>query len=361
MARDTYVGGQAVIEGVMMRGLNSWAVAVRKPDGNIEVRLESHTSFGQRHKWAAKPFIRGAISLGESLVLGMRALTWSAEKGMPVEPEAAPAEVDGKSDRAGASGKSEQTQPAEQTHKLTDRSNVVDFEIQTGEGPEAGNPNLSRGAIALSMSLAVVFFIGVFILTPTLLTKFFVDRFVHQSVLANLAEGAIRLGIFIGYIALISLMPDIRRVFEYHGAEHKTIAAYEYGDRLVPEAVARYSTRHVRCGTSFLLIVMVLAIIVYSFLGRPPLAWRLISRVVLIPVIAGISYEIIRLAARNITSRTVRIFMAPGLALQGLTTREPSLEQLEVAVESLRAVLPESEWREVIERPILEEAVAIPA
>ncbi len=333
MARDYYVGGQAVIEGVMMRGVDSWAVAVRAPDGGIEIRDEPYKSFGERHKWASIPLVRGSVALVESMAMGMRALTWSANQSV-----------------AGATDEVTSKRAAKRAEKRAEKRG------ENGTGDE-----LSKAAMATSIALAAVFFIGIFIAGPTLLTRYVIDPFVHRSTVANAIEGLIRLSLFIGYIALISLMPEIRRVFEYHGAEHKTIAAYEYGDRLVPDAVQRYSTRHVRCGTNFMLIVMVLAVAAYAFLGRPPLLWRIASRLVLIPLIAGVSYEVIRLAARHIRNRLVRVLMTPGLWLQALTTRPPSLEQLEVAIASIKAVLPEEEWLEVSERPVLEEAVAIPA
>lgn len=311
MSKDVNVGGQAVIEGVMMRGRDSWAVAIRNAQGGIEVRQEPYESFGERHWWARIPFVRGSVALVESMSIGTKALFWSANKGV--------------------------------------------------EDPEGDEPEISKSAIGISMAFGVAMFLVLFMMGPAAITRYVVDRFVHDPTLANLTEGVIRIAMLVAYMWGLSLMSDVKRLFQYHGAEHKTIAAYEYGDRLTPDAVERYSTRHVRCGTNFIFIVMVLAVITYSFLGRPPLIWRMASRIVLIPIVAGIAYEVIRLAARHIRSRVVRILMAPGLALQAITTRQPDREQLEVAIASLEAVLSEEESREVVERPVLPEAVAIPA
>lgn len=311
MSQEFNVGGQAVIEGVMMRGPDSWSVAVRTPQGDIEVRNEPYKSFGERHAWARLPLVRGSVALAESMSIGTKALFWSANK------------------------------------------SAVD--------PDGTEAELPKSAIALSMAFGVVLFLVLFMMGPAAITRYGVDRFVSDPTLANLAEGGIRITMLVGYMWVLSLMSDVKRLFQYHGAEHKTIAAYEYGDRLTPEAVERYSTRHVRCGTNFLFIVMVLAVLIYSFLGRPPLIWRMASRIALIPIVAGVAYEVIRFAARHVRSRVVRILMAPGLALQGITTRQPDREQLEVAIASLEAVLSEEESREVVERPILPEAVAIPA
>lgn len=302
------VGGQAVIEGVMMRGRDSWAVAVRSADG-IEVRREQYLPLGERHWWARIPLVRGSVALIESMAIGTRALFWAAN------------EVAADSDE----------------------------------------DEISGPAIAFSITLGIAIFLVLFMMGPAAITRYGVDRFVDTPILANLVEGLIRIAMLIGYMLVLSFFPEIRRMFQYHGAEHQTIAAYEYGDCLTPEAVERYSTRHVRCGTNFLFLVMVIAVLVYSFLGRPPFLWRLLSRIALIPVVAGVAYELIRLAARRIQSRAVRLLMAPGLALQGITTRRPTRDQLEVAIASLKAVLSEEESRDVAGRTMLPEAVPIPA
>ncbi|NLT72789.1 MAG: DUF1385 domain-containing protein [Chloroflexi bacterium] len=279
-------GGQAVMEGVMMRGEREWAVSVRAPSGEI---LQEHQALpaGYRSRWLKLPFLRGLISLWDSLGLGMRALLWSSDVALGEEEE-------------------------------------VRF-----AGP------LAWGTVAVS----VLFGVGLFFLLPMLLTSLVDDR-IETAILSNLVEGAVRLAIFVLYLVLIGLMPDIRRVFAYHGAEHKTINAYESGASLTPDSVAAYSRVHTRCGTGFMLVVLILFVLISSFLGRPSLALRLASRVVLIPIVSGIAYEIIKFSARHYErSRLVRAIMAPGLALQQLTTREPSADMLEVAIASLKTVL----------------------
>jgi uncharacterized protein YqhQ len=285
MSRFNY-GGQAVMEGVMMRGEQEWAVSVRAPSGAIVQQREALPA-SYRSRWLKLPFLRGLISLADSLGIGMRALMWSSDVALGEDED-------------------------------------VHF-----TGP------LAWGTVAVALAFGV----GLFFLLPMFLTSL-TDRYVTSGFLSNLIEGAIRLTFFVSYIALIGLMPDIRRVFAYHGAEHKTINAYEAGAALTPEAVGAYSRVHTRCGTGFMLLVMVIFVILSTFLGRPSLPLRLLSRIVLIPVVSGIAYEIIKFSARNYErSRLVRIIMAPGLALQQLTTREPSADMLEVAIASLKAVL----------------------
>jgi uncharacterized protein YqhQ len=285
MSRLNY-GGQAVMEGVMMRGGQEWAVAVRQPTGEIVVHAEALPA-GYRSRILKWPFLRGLISLWDSLGLGMRALIWSGDVALGEDEE-------------------------------------VRF-----TGP------LAWGTVALSLALGV----GLFFLLPMLLTSL-IDRFIPSGLLSNLIEGGLRLGIFIAYIALIGLAPDIRRVFAYHGAEHKTINAYEAGSPLTPEAVAAHSRVHTRCGTGFMLLVLVIFVVIATMMGRPSLLLRLASRIVLIPIVAGIAYELIKLSARNYArSALVRAIMAPGLALQQLTTREPDGPMLEVAIRALQTVL----------------------
>jgi uncharacterized protein YqhQ len=285
MSRLNY-GGQAVMEGVMMRGEQEWAVSVRAPGGAI-VQQRQALPASYRSRWLKLPFLRGLISLADSLGIGMRALMWSGDVALGEDEEV----------------------------RLS--------------GP------LAWGTVAL----ALAFGIGLFFLLPTFLTSL-TDRFIASSFLSNLVEGSIRLAIFITYIAVIGLMPDIRRVFAYHGAEHKTINAYESGADLTPEAVNAYSRVHTRCGTGFMLLVMVIFVLVSTLLGRPSLPLRIASRIVLIPVVSGIAYEVVKFSARNYArSGLVRAVMAPGLALQRLTTREPSTDMLEVAIASLKAVL----------------------
>ena len=285
------MGGQAVMEGVMMRGEHTWAVAVRNLEGDIDVEVHDAPTWAQR--WSKVPLVRGVMTLAESLALGFKALSWSANKQVPEEER------------------------------------------------------LSPKAIGWTMGVALLFFMGIFILLPAFGARGLNRWLPLEGFWLHAAEGALRLALFIGYILLVGRLADIRRVFEYHGAEHKTIAAYENGVEVTPESAQRFTTEHVRCGTNFLLTVMVITIVVYAFFGRPALPMLIASRVLLIPLIAGISYEIIRFAARHMDSRLMRIVMRPGLALQRLTTRQPSLDQLEVAIASLKAVMTAEQLAEV--------------
>jgi uncharacterized protein YqhQ len=286
MTRFNY-GGQAVLEGVMMRGEHESAVCVRHPNGEIVCHREPLPAALYRSRVARWPFVRGLAMLWDSLGLGMRALTWSADVALSEEEQ-------------------------------------VSF-----SGP------LAWGTIALSMGLGV----GLFFLLPMFLISL-LDRSISSSLLSNLAEGIVRLGLFVGYLWAIGFMPDIRRVFAYHGAEHKTINAYEHGARLEPDVVAQYSRAHTRCGTGFLLIVLVIFVLVSTLMGRPPLAMRLLSRIVMIPIVAGIAYELIKLLARNYEKHLwARLLVTPSLALQRFTTREPDLAMLEVSIQSLQQVL----------------------
>jgi uncharacterized protein YqhQ len=297
-SRDAPVGGQAVLEGVMMRGVSTWAVAVRKPEGEIEITSEPLVSWAKRHRVLRWPVIRGVVALAESLKIGFRALGISANAQLVEEDGSEPEPIGGF------------------TWGLT---------------------------IALSLVLAI----GLFFVVPVSATSLIKD-WLGSALLFWLVEGVLRTAIFIGYIVAISRLPDLRRVFEYHGAEHKTISAYEADDELVPERAARYSRLHPRCGTSFLLIVMVLAIFVFAPIGLPEWYWLVLSRILGIPLIAGLSYEVIKWAGKHRRKRWVRAVMWPGLMLQNLTTREPDHDQLEVAIEALNAVL-------AVEKP--EEAV----
>ena len=279
------IGGQAVIEGVMMRGPKHVATAVRTPEKKIEVDVRPVNSISDRYPILKKPMLRGCVSLGESLVMGLRSLSYSAQMA------------------------------GEEDEQLTDKE--------------------LAGTIAFAFVIAAVLFVAI----PTGAAKLF--HFITEDpVFLNLMEGALRLLIFIGYIGAISLMKDIQRVFQYHGAEHKTIACFEAGEALTVANVRRHTRLHKRCGTSFLLIVMLVSIFVFAFLGWPDLWLRILSRVVLLPVVAGISYEIIKLSA-NSDNCVLGWAIKPGLWLQYMTTREPDDEMIEVAIESVKAVLPE--------------------
>lgn len=285
MATKVNIGGQAVIEGVMMRGPGHIATAVREPSGNINVRKEELTSITERYPILKKPMLRGVVALGESLIHGLKALSFSAQA-------------------AGDEGE-----------ELSDRE------------------------IAMTMLFSLGLAIVLFVVIPTYAAKY-IHGAITDSRLLNLAEGGLRMVIFFGYIYAISRMKDIQRVFEYHGAEHKTIHAYEAGLPLSVENIRPFSTLHPRCGTAFLLVVMVVSIIMFAFLGWPDLWLRILSRIALLPVVAGVSYEIIRFAGRS-EHAAVKLVMLPGLWLQKLTTREPSDDQIEVAIRALEEVRPE--------------------
>lgn len=282
MNRKPTIGGQAVIEGVMMRGIDFVATAVREPSGEISVKKEEVSSITQRYPVLKKPMIRGVIALGESLILGLKSLSYSAQ-------------------RAGEEGE-----------------------------------ELSNREILLTMAFSLGMAIVLFVIIPTAAAKY-IHGAITDPIWLNLAEGALRMLIFLAYIYGISRLKDIQRVFQYHGAEHKTIHAYEAGVPLTVENVQKYSTLHPRCGTAFLLIVMVVSIIMFAFLGWPDLWLRILSRILLLPVVAGLSYEIIRFAGRSENS-FVQIAILPGLWLQKITTRQPDDDMVEVAIQALEAV-----------------------
>ena len=281
-----YYGGQAVIEGVMMRGRENVAVAVRRPDGEINVTNQPLASIYKGHlrNW---PFIRGIIVLIETLALGTKAMLHSAQ-------------------------------------------------VVAAEEDEKGiSPTLLWGG----MAIAVAFAVGLFFIVPLLLTRYLVYPYIASALICNIIEGIVRIIIFVAYLKLISLMPDIKRVFAYHGAEHKVVNAYEAGMPLELDYVKNYSTAHTRCGTSFLLAVLVISIIVFALLGRPPLWLGILSRVVLIPVIAALGYEFVRFGAAHSQNWLVRGLLVPGLRLQAMTTGEPNDSQLETALSALKKVI----------------------
>jgi uncharacterized protein YqhQ len=274
-----------VIEGVMMRGAEHWAVAVRRPSG--EIHRESHhiDSIVKRMPILGKPFLRGIIVLGQSMAIGMKAL------------------------QVGARESSEEDE------------------------------QLSSTQMGASLAIALTLFIVIFILGPTVLFSWVQHRVGSDGILTNVLEGLFRVAIFVAYLFLIGRTKEIHRVFEYHGAEHKTIAAFEHDDPLDPEHVDRYSTVHVRCGTNFLIIVMIITVFVFTLFGTPGIVWRIGSRLIAIPAIAGLSYEALRLGARYPDSAVMRVLMAPGKWLQAITTQPPDRGQIEVAIASFNEVL----------------------
>ncbi len=293
-----------------MRGPGNWAVAVRTPSGTIAQVSKPIDSAMGRHRVLRLPILRGVMALGESLAIGFRALAISANYAAQEEkPE--------------------------------------------GEGESEGAPEpdteLSRGALIFAFVLAIGFAIALFKVTPGLITELLPIKSGGWFVVV---EGAIRVTLFVAYLGLISLLPDLRRVFQYHAAEHKAINAYEAGEELTPETVQRYSLIHPRCGTAFLLWVMVLAVFVFAFFGRPHWYWLIAERILLLPLIAGLAYELIRFAGKHQGNRVLMTLLAPGLWLQRLTTREPSLDQLEVSIRALREVLRLEERRAPDAAPI---------
>jgi uncharacterized protein YqhQ len=287
------VGGQAVLEGVMMRGASNWAVAVRKPDGDIAEVHQRIKSPMARHWIFRLPVIRGVVALGESLAIGFRALAISANYAAAAE-------------------------------------------AKEGEEAEEVVTELTRAQLIFAFAIAIGFAVLLFKVSPALITDWIGIKRTGWFVLV---EGGIRVTIFVLYLSLISLFPDLRRVFQYHAAEHKAINAYEAGEELEPEIVQRFSLIHPRCGTAFLLWVMVIAIFVFAFFGRPHWYWLIATRILLLPVIAGIAYELIRFAGKHQDNRILMTLLAPGMWLQRLTTREPSLDQIEVSIRALKEVL----------------------
>jgi uncharacterized protein YqhQ len=289
----TSIGGQAVLEGVMMRGPSNWAVAVRKPDGAIAEVHQPIRSPMARHRIFRLPVVRGVIALGESLGIGFRALAISANY------------------QAQAEGKE-------------------------GEEGEEVATELTRVQLIFAFAIAIGFAVLLFKVSPALITDWIGIKRTGWFVIV---EGLIRVTLFVLYLAAISLFPDLRRVFQYHAAEHKAINAYEAGEELEPERVQKHSLIHPRCGTAFLLWVMVIAIFVFAFFGRPVWYWLIATRILLLPVIAGLAYELVRFAGKHQGNKILMTLLAPGLWLQRLTTREPSLDQIEVSIRALKEVL----------------------
>ncbi len=293
MARRFYYGGQAVIDGVMMRGRKNMVTAVRRPNGELALDVKPlpvlYTSRLRRI-----PLVRGIVVLIEAVVLGIKSLLYSANISLEEEGE-----------------------------------------------------EISGWLVWALVAVSSVFAVALFFITPLFLTKL-LDPYINSSLIFHLIEGFIRLGIFIAYLKLIMLVPDIKRIFAYHGAEHKAVNAYEAGVPLEAEEVRKYNTAHVRCGTSFAFAVLVIAIIVFALVGRPSLWLMVLSRVLLIPVIAALGYEVIYFGANHVKNGFVRALLAPGLWLQTLTTREPDDSQLDVALVALRKVIEVDQTEEAV-------------
>lgn len=289
MAEQFFYGGQAVIEGVMMRGPRSMAIAVRKSSGEIVLRRDRLAPLAERYPVLKWPILRGVVALVEAMVIGIKALSYSASQFAEEEEE-----------------------------------------------------ELGATEITLTMAFSLLLTVGIFIVLPAFILRY-VERFVGVDLLLNAIEGALKISFFVLYVAAISFMNDIRRVFQYHGAEHKAINCYEAGDELTVENVRAHSVFHRRCGTSFIIFVLLISIFIFSFFGRPPFFQRVLLHLALLPVVAGVSYEIIRLAGRRDAPWLIRLISLPGIWTQRLTTREPDDSQIEVAIRSLQAVLQSEE------------------
>lgn len=329
--RYSGIGGQAVMEGVMMKNQEKYAVAVRKPDQEIVVEVSEYTGLTKNKKIKNMPIVRGVINFIESLVLGMKTLTFSASFFEEEEDKKA----DKKKEKSmTALGESEK--PGVQKEKELTPEELESRKKKAKKQDDA----MMGGTVLVSVVLAV----AIFMILPYYISLFF-QRFIESHLVISLLEGAIRLAIFTGYVGLISLMPDIRRVYMYHGAEHKCINCIEHGMDLTVENVRKSSKQHKRCGTSFMLIVMLVSIIVFLFIRVDSGVLRLVLRLLLIPVIAGISYEFIRLAGRS-DNKIVNLLSKPGMWLQQLTTKEPEDDMIEVAIASVEAVF---DWKAYVE------------
>ncbi len=311
-ACPTPVGGQAILEGVMMRGMERTAIAVRIPDGRIHIKTRKN---GNASKWMKVPIVRGVFSFITSLVEGTKTLTYSADVLEYYDRKLKDDKTDAESEKMG--------------------------KIESLLSEKLGSQKLWSLMLAASVIFALVFSVGIFVLLPTAAVGW-IKAYVSSPILLNLTEGILRIVMFLLYLSAISKMEDIKRVFQYHGAEHKTIHCFENNLELTPENAQTFYTLHPRCGTSFLMFVMIISLILFSLLGWPNLLWRLVSRIILIPVVAGTSYELLKWAGRS-DNIVVRILSLPGLYLQKITTNEPDEKQLEVAIASLKAVMVDPE------------------
>ena len=311
-ACPTPVGGQAILEGVMMRGMERTAIAVRIPDGRIHIKTRKN---GNTSKWMKVPIVRGVFSFITSLVEGTKTLTYSADVLEYYDRKLKDDKTDAESEKMG--------------------------KIESPLSEKLGSQKLWSLMLAASVIFALAFSVGIFVLLPTAAVGW-IKAYISSPILLNLTEGILRIVMFLLYLSAISKMEDIKRVFQYHGAEHKTIHCFENNLELTPENAQTFYTLHPRCGTSFLMFVMIISLILFSLLGWPNLLWRLVSRIILIPVVAGTSYELLKWAGRS-DNIVVRILSLPGLYLQKITTNEPDEKQLEVAIASLKAVMVDPE------------------
>jgi len=353
---EIHYGGQAVIEGVMMRGPDKVATAVRMPSGEIAIHAEEFIPATRRHRLLRLPVIRGGVTLIESLTLGIKALNYSAgvaiddvvssEEEEALAADAAEAKVQGAEEAKGSDdavehehSASPEPRPVPSAEPTRPSDPPSSSEVRAVPPPESASDWKTKAALTGTMVFAFALGIVFFFWIPLMLTDFIMNKTgTDGGVLFNLIDGVIRVTFFLAYIWGISLWGEMRRVFEYHGAEHKTIFMQEAGEELTPENARKYATKHPRCGTSFLLIVMVVSILVFMIFGRPSNILHRLGRIALIPVIAGISYEFMKLSAKHGSRRWAKMLSGPGLALQNITTKQPSDDQVEIAIASLKAV-----------------------
>ena len=379
-ALKTHVGGQALLEGVMMRGKFNWAVAVRTPEGDIYTE-EHDLASGKKHAWMRWPFVRGCVALVQSLILGFKALEIAANHAYDDEEEeaaegksAAPvfdeAQVDGKPETPDALAASDFEQNGDQSVEQVDTP-IADSETEQDatqiaesapeqDADQEKEPFFGKAEMAISMGLGLLLGVGLFIVAPAFITNFVVGEYDTSPVAWNIVDGLIRVAVFVLYIWLIGRMSDIKRMFSYHGAEHKTIHCFEHGLPLTPENARRFPCLHVRCGTAFLIMVMIIAIFVYTITplngliaawgvpdGPAKLALVIVARILLMPVIAGISYEItVKWAGGHPENPLVKVVLWPGMQMQRLTTNEPDDEMLECAIAAMQRVLEREEREE---------------
>ena len=366
--RKTHIGGQALIEGVMMRGKNCWAIGVREPDGGLFSQEYPLSKKGNRPTWFSWPLVRGCVALVDSLTLGFKALEIAANKAFDDEEEIAesPASNDPESP---ASHDSESLASNSPKSRLADTgssapNDTVSSELSTSDFGSSSNPEsasvsdstdegvLSKAEMTFAMVLGVVLAVALFILLPAGLSNVIVGEYEQNPFVWNIADGVVRVAIFIFYVWLIGRMPDIKRMFSYHGAEHKTIHCYEHGLELTPENARQFPCLHVRCGTAFLIMVMLIAIVVYTVIpldgviaslgitGAAAFALLLVVRLVFLPVIAGISYEItVKWAGSHPENPLVKVVLWPGMQMQRLTTNEPDDSMLECAIAAMNLVV----------------------
>ena len=351
--KRTSIGGQALMEGIMMRNGNQYAMTVRKPDQSIETKVEKTKSIGDDYPILKAPFIRGVVNFVESLVVGMKSLNYSAsffeeEEEETEEKIEKTKKIETTEKKNGNQGKEDAEKEDLETLKSEQESNS-ESEKKTSEGSKKITDEEKEKAkesafMFATIAISLVISISLFMIAPYLIASIF-ESMIDSALVMSLLEGLIKIGIFLGYIVLISNIKDIKRTYMYHGAEHKTINCLEAGEELTVENVKKHSRIHKRCGTSFLIFVILISILLFMFIRVETVALRIIVRLLLVPVIAGISYELIRLAGRS-NSKIIGFLSKPGMAMQKITTKEPDDDMIEVAIASVEAVF---DWKPYVE------------